>query len=181
MKKYSLLLAFFFAIGFQQSFSQSYSVRTNIIGISTTNLNIEGSIAIDRKWSIHLPIQYNPFVFKNNKQFRNFYFSPGVRYWFLESYIGPYIGIYGTVAQYSVGNLFGNRYRYEGDAYGFGLSIGRAYQLSNKWNMEWELGYGLSRLNYTKYVCKECGDRLYDYKGWKFIPTRVALNFVYLF
>lgn len=181
MRKKKIISAILFSMAVLGATAQSYSLKTNVIGLATTNLNLEASMTLTKNWSVHLPIQYNPFVFSGNKQFRNLYFSPGVRYWFLESYIGPYIGLYGTLAEYSVGNLFGNSYRYEGNAYGFGLSIGRAYQLSNRWNLEWELGYGLSWLNYTKYECKECGERLYNYNGWKFIPTRAALNFVYLF
>lgn len=71
-------------------------------------------MTLNRKWSLHLPVQYNPFKFGRNRQFRNFYAAPGVRYWLLESYMGGFIGMYGTAGTYSVGNLFGNKYRYEG-------------------------------------------------------------------
>ena len=76
------LLAFCLAVS-----AQSYSLRTNVIGLATTNLNIEGSMTLSRKWSLHLPLQYNPFKFGNNRQFRNFYAAPGARYWLLESYM----------------------------------------------------------------------------------------------
>lgn len=161
--------------------AQSYSVRTNVVGLASTNLNIEGSMSVSRKWSIHLPIQYNPFIFKDNKQFRNIYFAPGVRYWLLESYIGPFVGIHGTVGKYSVGNLFGNEYRYEGVGYGAGLSIGKAYQLGKHWNFEWEVGYGAIWLDYEKYKCKRCGDLVTRKHGWYLRPTKIALNVVYLF
>lgn len=70
----------------------------------------------------------------------NFYISPGVRYWLLQSYIGGFVGIYGTAGTYSVGNLFGSKYRYEGEGYGVSVSFGKAYQLSKSWNFEWEIG-----------------------------------------
>ena len=66
-------------------------------------------------------VQYNPFKFGRNRQFRNFYAAPGVRYWLLESYMGGFIGMYGTAGTYSVGNLFGNKYRLRGEGYGVGL------------------------------------------------------------
>lgn len=75
------LLAFFLSVS-----AQSYSLRTNVIGLATTNLNLEASMTLNRKWSLHLPVQYNPFKFGRNRQFRNFYAAPGVRYWLLESY-----------------------------------------------------------------------------------------------
>jgi hypothetical protein len=34
--------------------------------------------------------------------------------------MGGFIGMYGTAGTYSVGNLFGNKYRYEGEGYGVG-------------------------------------------------------------
>ena len=85
------LLAFFLSVS-----AQSYSLRTNVIGLATTNLNLEASMTLNRKWSLHLPVQYNPFKFGRNRQFRNFYAAPGVRYWLLESYMGGFIGMYGT-------------------------------------------------------------------------------------
>jgi len=85
--------------------AQSYSLRTNVLGLATTNLNVEASMTLSRKWSVHLPVQYNPFKFANNRQFRNFYVAPGIRYWLLQSYIGGFVGIYGTAGTYSVGNL----------------------------------------------------------------------------
>lgn len=161
--------------------AQSYSLRTNILGLGTTNLNLEASMTLSRKWSLHLPLQYNPFRFSGNRQFRNLYASPGVRYWLLESYMGGFIGMYGTAGIYSVGNLFGSKYRYEGEGYGVGVSIGRSYQLGTRWNFEWEVGAGAVWLGYDKYQCKRCGDLVEKNYGWHFLPTRAALNLVYLF
>mgnify|MGYP000199465204 CR=1 FL=1 len=67
--------------------AQFYSARTNLsrAGERATS-NLEGSMTLNRRWSLHLPVQYNPFVFKDNRQFRNLTVMPGVRYWFVESY-----------------------------------------------------------------------------------------------
>lgn len=180
-KLVSIALFLLVSSGFNAVKGQSYSVRTNLIGLATTNLNVEMSMALNRKWSLHFPLQYNPFVFKENLQFRNFYFAPGARYWLLESYLGGFIGLYGTAGTYSVGKLFGSKYRYEGSGYGFGISIGKAYQLSKKWNLEWELGYGAVWLKYDRYECKRCGDLIVSEHGWSLKPTRAAFNVVYLF
>ena len=161
--------------------AQSYLLRSNILGLATTNLNLEASMTLNRKWSLHLPVQYNPFKFGSNRQFRNFYAAPGARYWLLESYMGGFIGMYGTAGMYSVGNLFGSKYRYEGEGYGVGLSVGKAYQIGRRWNLEWEVGAGAVWLAYDKYLCKRCGDLVDSDYGWHFLPTRAALNLVYLF
>ena len=81
----------------------------------------------------------------------------------------------------TVGNLFGSKYRYEGEGYGVSVSFGKAYQLSKSWNFEWEIGAGAVWLDYDKYWCKRCGDLVNSKHVWSFLPTRAALNFVYLF
>lgn len=73
--------------------AQFYSARTNLIGLATGNINLEGSMTLNRRWSLHLPVQYNPFVFKDNRQFRNLTVMPGVRYWFVESYSNFFVGM----------------------------------------------------------------------------------------
>mgnify|MGYP002577225924 CR=1 FL=1 len=180
MRKSLLLICGLLALALSAP-AQSYSLRTNVLGLGTANLNLEGSMTLGRKWSLHLPLQYNPFKFSQNRQFRNFYAAPGVRYWLLESYMGGFVGMYGTAGTYSVGNLFGSKYRYEGEGYGLGVSIGRSYQLGRQWNMEWEVGAGAVWLAYDKYLCKRCGDLVGRDYGWRFLPTRAALNLVYLF
>ena len=65
--------------------------------------------------------------------------------------------------------------------YGIGLSIGKAYPLSNTWNIEWELGGAAVWARYNEYRCRECGAFLGRKHGWYLIPSRVALNMIYLF
>ena len=96
-------------------------------------------MTLNRRWSLHLPVQYNPFVFKDNRQFRNLTVMPGVRYWFVESYSNFFVGMNTLASGYSIGRIW-NKKRYEGEGYGIGLSIGKAYPLSKTWNIEWELG-----------------------------------------
>lgn len=182
MRKKKILLAAILLFGTAlHSAAQFYSVRTNLVGLASTNLNVEASMTLNRKWSLHVPIQYNPFKFSNNRQFRNFYVSPGVRYWFLESYNSTFVGAHIAAAEYSIGNLFGNKYRYEGSGIGAGVSIGHAYTLGKSWNIEWEVGVGAVWLDYDKYICKRCGDLVDHRREWRILPTRTALNLVYLF
>jgi hypothetical protein len=68
-----------------------------------------------------------------------------------------------------------------GESYGVSISIGRAYQLSKSWNFEWEIGAGALWMDYDKYLCKRCGDLVSRKHEWAFLPTRAALNIVYLF
>lgn len=65
---------------------QFYSVCTNIVGLATGNINIEGFMALSSHWSVHLPLQYNPFNLWNDGKLKNITVSPGVRYWMRETY-----------------------------------------------------------------------------------------------
>ena len=157
--------------------AQFYSARTNLIGLATGNINLEGSMTLNRRWSLHLPVQYNPFVFKDNRQFRNLTVMPGVRYWFVESYSNFFVGMNTLASGYSIGRIW-NKKRYEGEGYGIGLSIGKAYPLSKTWNIEWELGGAAVWARYNEYRCRECGAFLGRKHGWYLIPSRVALNMI---
>lgn len=66
MRKRSFLLYGLFACSLSAA-AQSYSLRTNLLGLGTANLNLEASMTLNRKWSLHLPLQYNPFTFSKNR------------------------------------------------------------------------------------------------------------------
>ena len=60
MKKFKfLLVAAFLMLGLSAN-AQFYSVKTNVLGLATGNLNLELSATASRKVSIHLPVNYNP-------------------------------------------------------------------------------------------------------------------------
>lgn len=120
--------------------AQFYSVRTNLVGLGTGNLNVEGSMAFSTHWSAHLPVQYNPFRLWDDGKLKNFTVQPGVRYWMRETYgRGCFIGLHGVFSIYNAGGLFGHRYRYEGTAFGGGLSAGlvRPFRVAGIWSSNW--------------------------------------------
>ena len=71
----SLVLFF----GSVECFGQFYSARTNILGLVTGNLNAEFGMTLNKKFSLHLPVQYNPFIYSksNNTKFQNLTVLPG--------------------------------------------------------------------------------------------------------
>jgi hypothetical protein len=139
---------------------------------------MEVSMALNRNVSLHLPVYYNPFVFKDNKKIQQFTIFPGLRYWLLESYVDGFAGINAIASSY---HITWKDYRYEGDAYGFGISAGYAWLLSPRWNLELEGGIGLVKANYTKSECYKCGKKISEENEWKAIPNKVALSLIYLF
>lgn len=182
MNKRIILLLMICSFSYQLR-AQFYSAKTNLLGLTTTNINAEFSMTLNRRWSLHFPINYNPFVFGNNetnRQLRNLTFTPGVRYWSIQSYMGLFVGVNGFASRYHIGNLF-DKYRYDGSAFGAGLSIGKAWVINRHWNFELEGGLGLVWADYNKYKCKKCGLKIDEYSTWKIIPMKFAANIVYLF
>ena len=111
----SLVLFF----GSVECFGQFYSARTNILGLVTGNLNAEFGMTLNKKYSLHLPVQYNPFIYSksNNTKFQNLTVLPGVRYWFRESFRDPFVGFSVLASRYNIGNIW-DKYRYDGWAWG---------------------------------------------------------------
>nr|WP_262912018.1 DUF3575 domain-containing protein [Bacteroides pyogenes] len=61
-KKIFFLLVFLLCLLFPKfSMAQFDLVHTNLTGLSTGNLNMEGSMFFSMRWSAHFPVQYSPF------------------------------------------------------------------------------------------------------------------------
>lgn len=163
------------------TYGQFYSVQTNALNLATGTFNVEGSAALGRRWTLHLPVQYNPWTFPDNRKIKNFSTFPGIRYWLTESYGRCwFMGIHGIVSRYNIG-LWGANYRYDGMAYGMGLSGGYSRPLGIRWNIEFELGAGAVWTTYDKYPCMRCGRKLETGSAIRFVPDRLAVSLVYLF
>lgn len=178
------LLAVFLFLGLASSINaQNFSLRTNLVGLATLNFNLEPSISWGTKnqWSVQLPVQLNPFVLGSNAKFQNITVQPGVRYWLLDSYMKNFIGLNLIASDFHMGNILGSKWRYEGTAYGAGVSFGYAKPISKRWNIELEAGIGAVKANYTQYECKSCGRKIGDYNKWMVVPSKLSAAIVYLF
>lgn len=164
------------------SFSQFYSLRTNIIGLGTGNLNLEFGMTLNKKISLHIPVQYNPFIYSESKnmKFQNLTTMPSARYWFRESFRDQFIALSLIGSRYNIGNIW-DKYRYDGWGVGAGLSFGWTYPMAPRWNFEWELGVAGMWMSYDKSVCKTCGYTFGHEKKVYLVPHKVAVNLVYLF
>lgn len=166
----------------QRAQAQFYGVGANLAELSTGTFNAEVSVATGSKWSLHLPVRYNPWTLGGNRKLKQLTVQPGARYWFDQSYgYGWFVGMNALVSRFNAGGLFGHAYRYDGMAYGAALSGGFSLPLSRFWNVEFELGGGGVYSNHAKYECERCGEKIKDEKGVYFVPTKVSVSLVYLF
>lgn len=164
-----------------KSNAQFYSVRTDALGLLTGSFNVEGSMALNRNWSVHLHGQWNPFTHKDNIKMKNVTVMPGVRYWFRETYGHSwFIGGNLIGSRFNVGGIFDNR-RYDGRLWGGGISGGFSMPLAVRWNMEFELGVFAAYGSYDKFGCKKCDAKLSEKEGLIVGPSKAAVAFVFLF
>lgn len=163
-------------------------IKSNLFYDATTSLNLGLEFYVNKKITIETPININSWTFSNNKKLKHWLFQPEVRFWNCEVFNGVFWGIHLHGGQYNVGGIklpFGlfpdlEKHRYEGSFYGGGLSCGYQWILSNRWNLELSIGAGYTRLEYNKFKCERCGEKIKE-GGTNYLgPDKVALSFIYI-
>lgn len=105
----------------------------------------------------------------------------GSRYWLYESFVGYFVGGQLSYVDYALGS---RTKRYDGRAYGIGISYGYAWMLSKRWFVTVEAGVGLYRTTDTRRdptVGDWDDEYIYHYRRWTLAPSRLELSFSYLF
>lgn len=187
MKKIILLFFCMMAIH-GLSHAQSVGVKTNIahwVAYATPNAGLE--FALGRQYTLEMTGGYNWFAFSDTKTARHWIVQPELRYWLCESYNGHFFGLHALGGEFNVGGLdipVGRlknlkEYRYEGTALGAGLSYGYQWPIAKRWNFELNLGAGYILLDYDKYPCTKCGEKVGSNKYNYFGVTKAAVSLIY--
>ena len=125
--------------------AQTLGVKTDVLGwaaYGTMNLGVE--VAFARHWSFELDGAYNPFTWSDRKKTHLWAVQGEFRYWFRHKFSGHFLGLHGHYGEYDWGI---EKYRYKGDMYGGGVSYGYGWMLGRRWNIEGNVGFGLTRLD----------------------------------
>lgn len=167
--------------------AQDVVVKTNALAWATTTPNVGFEFRVDEKYTFQLFGTYNPFSLKDNNKLKHWLVQPEVRWWAGEAFKGHFVGLHLIGGQFNAGgiklpfNLLPDldTHRYEGWGIGGGISYGYQWKLAENWSMEASVGVGYARLDYEKYPCEKCGEKIGDEKKNYFGPTKVALNIIY--
>lgn len=193
--KLVFLTILFFTNYFNESCSQTpvntgpkFAIKSNLLMDATTSINLGFEYKISDKFTLDLPVNYNPWTFSDNRKFKNLLIQPELRYWICEPFYGSSIGLHVHGGVFNTGGLdlpFNNfldlkDHRYEGYIYGAGLSYNHHFILTDKISVETSLGAGYSTINYDKYKCKTCGKKESTGKLSFFSPTRAIISILYL-
>ncbi len=107
------------------------------------------------------------------------------RRWFCERYNGHFAGVHLFGVKYNVGGydipaLFDRAFRYEGSAFGAGLTYGYHLPLSGRWGLEFHVGVGVARFDHKQFECVRCGEAIDHPSGFWFGPTRAGIDLVFI-
>ena len=175
--------------------AQKIAVKTNLFYAgSTLTPNIGLELGMGGHMSLDFVGGYNPWNLngteENNKKKVHWLFQPELRYWTCERFNGHFFGIHALFSQYNVGQhklndllqekIFEEAYRYEGFAYGGGISYGYHLMVGKRFGLEFNIGFGAAYLQHDKYSCKKCSDSMgqekYPYVGL----TKAGITLVFL-
>ncbi|MDR2038218.1 MAG: DUF3575 domain-containing protein [Bacteroidales bacterium] len=163
--------------------AQHLGIKTNVLYDLTTTINLGPEIGLGKRFSLDIPVNYNPWEFSDNRKIKHWMVQPELRYWFCERFNRHFIGLHGIAGQYNFCNIDISDnlrdYNYQGDFYGVGLAYGYQWILGNRWGFEASIGAGYVYLDYDKYQCAECGTLIKSDTKHYFGITKLSLSFVY--
>lgn len=169
------------------------ALKTNIISDAFLSPNGGIEFRLAKKWSLDVTGQFNVWNWSDGRRTKHWLAQPEARYWLCDALSGHFFGLNALGGQYNFGHLgfardvlginFGNLrdHRYQGWYAGAGLAYGYSWILGKHWNLEAEIGVGWIYTKYDVFECEGCGKRTGNGKKNVVLPTKAAINLVYLF
>ena len=170
------------------------AVRINLLyGALALAPNLGGEIRMFPKSSMLVSGSYNGWnrdgLQDNNKKITHWIAEAEYRYWLCEVFNGHFIGAHGFYGRFNISGVSiplllesgSENYRYDGTAFGGGISYGFQVLLGKRWNLELNAGLGAAITTYDKSECFRCGDIIEkDVKKTIFAPTKLGVTLVYI-
>lgn len=188
MKKTFILTLFILGLFASRGYAQNIAIKSNLLYDATTTMNLGLEIGLARKWTLEVPVNYNPWKLTDKMRLKHWGVQPEVRYWFCEKFRRTFVGVHGHFADFNVGgwpdwsfisqNMQDNRY--QGHLYGGGVSIGHSWILKKRWSLEASIGVGYAHIVYDKYPCQECGTKVKSDTKNYFGPTKASISLIYV-
>lgn len=123
------------------------------------------------------------FTYAKNRKMKHLAGQLEYRYWLSDVFKGHYLGVHATGGIFNFGNLplgILKDYRLEGQLYGGGLTYGYQWIISNRVNIGVDIGLGYLYVDYDKFYCPTCGERVDHYRTNYLGPTKVGVSIIYL-
>ena len=181
----------------KSSLSAVWAVKTNLLYDATSTINLGTEIGLGRRTTLDLSGNYNSWTFSDNRKMKHWLVQPEFRLWTCSRFSGGFWGIHAHYAQYNMGGMlpwgfrsgkmFGSikndnilNHRYEGWLVGGGIGYGYHWILGRRWGLEAEIGVGYAYLEYDKFRCETCGEKLGRESKHYFGPTKAAITLIFM-
>lgn len=167
----------------------AFAIKTNLLYWATVTPNLSIEFGLGKKTSLDLMFSYNPWNLKgdyeDNKKLVHWIVRPEFRWWTCERFNGHFFGVHAFYWQYNVGSyeipmLFEKDYRYDGNAFGAGISYGYHLALAKRWGLEFNIGAGVAFMDYTKKDCVKCGNEVGQFQKTYIGPTSAGIKLVFM-
>lgn len=160
--------------------AQIFAVKGNALAALTATLDIGVEVSVADKWTVEVSGYWNP-IRTDHLSTRFQAVQAGGRYWFYESFVGHFVGAHLTYVGYDLGS---RTRRYDGRAFGLGVSYGYSWMLSTRWNVAVEAGVGIYKTKDTRSdptIADWEDEYVYHYRRWTLAPSKLEVTFSYLF
>lgn len=180
------VLMFVLLVPCREARAQRFALSTNVVDWATFGtVNIEGAFGLNRGFSFHLGVEYNPWTFAKHVEGRQFQLRQttvegSIRWWPWYVFSGWWIGMDLRHTAYNIGGFLMDGLSQEGYATGGGFSGGYSLMLSTHWNIDFGLGFWAGSRSYRVYDCAFCGT-LTDEGRKMFILPDAKVSFVFIF
>jgi len=169
-----------------------FGIKTNLLYAGATlTPNLAFEFGVSPRTTIELSGSYSwigrtDAASDNHKQRVHMILRPEYRWWTCERFNGHYFGAHAIYAKYNVSGhdiplLFKKEHRYEGQAFGAGISYGYNWAFAKRWGLEFNAGVGYMYMKYDKFTCAKCDvtgtSQTKNYVG----PTRAGISLIYQF
>lgn len=167
---------------------QHFNLKTNVLYDATATFNLGAEIGLGTQTSLDVSGNYNPWSFTDkDRQWKHWMVQPEFRYWLCERFNGHFFGVHALAGEYNVNRVklpFDilpslNKYNYQGNFFGGGISYGYEWILSKHWGLEATIGVGYLRVKYDQYQNPDCGTKLESGHKNYFGPTKAGITFTY--
>lgn len=192
--KYYILLLFGLLVQFGAKGQNDVAIKSNILYDLTATISAGIEVGLAPRWSLDVSGNFNAWTMKNDRRWKHYLVQPEVRYWLCDRFMGHFLALHLHGGQYNFGgiknsiNFLGTNlsnlttHRYQGWFAGAGIGYGYAFVLGRHWNLELEAGIGYAYTVFDEFECAGCGRKVNtDLNHHYFGPTKLAVNFVYLF
>lgn len=166
-----------------------FALKFNLIMWAKGITNIAFEKKITENVTAEILLGIKPIRYDEKENSMSYVIQPEIKFWFLRSFKGFFIGYHTYYAHYGAGDIIfpflrkgvSENNRYAGYLYGMGASCGYYWPISKHWNLEAVAGAGYIHMAYDKTLLNNSMNKKGRFDYNYFGLTKAAINLIYTF